>query len=92
MPRLAASGCRWRENGRGLGQLLLPGPSPPSSLLRQAEGLPDPSFRLSLGWLPCTQGPQRVKVGGGSQAPFGGPFADLSISLLPFCSVPRNGG
>ena len=42
-PRLAASGCRWRENGKGLGRLLPPDPSPPSSPFRQAEGLPDPS-------------------------------------------------
>lgn len=42
-PRLAASGCRWRENGKGLGWLLPPDPSLPSSPFRQAEGLPDPS-------------------------------------------------
>lgn len=43
--------------------------------------------RLSLGWLPCTQGcwESRLVVGVRS------PFADLSISLLPFCPVPRNG-
>lgn len=45
---LAASGCRWRENGRGLASSSSLAPPHPS-LLRQAEGLPDPRFRLS-GW------------------------------------------
>lgn len=87
-------GCFWVQmegEWKGAGPAPPHCPSLPSSLLRQAEGLPDPSFRLSLGWLPCTQGLLRVKVRGGGQASFRGPIADLSISLLPFCSVPRNG-
>lgn len=92
-------GCFWVQmegEWKGAGPAPPPGPSPPSSLLRQAEGLPDTRTGLSLGWFPCAQGPLGVKVGGGGQAgtPFRGPlkpFTYLSISLLPFCSVPRNG-
>lgn len=96
VPRSAASGCRWRENGRGLSQLLLPNPSPPSSLLTQAEGLPDPSIRLSLGWLPCVPGLQGVKVGGGDQtrARFSGlsdPCAYPSIPTAIFAQCPGMG-
>lgn len=58
VPRSAASGCRWRENGRGLSQVL-PRPSPPSSFFTQAEGLPDPSVRLKPGLAPlCPRTPE----------------------------------
>lgn len=89
MPRSAASGCRWRENGRGLSRPLLPSPSPPSSLLTQAEGLPDPSVRLKPGLAPlCPRTPESQGwAWRPGQSPIQGTSGALlliSASLLPF--------
>lgn len=83
-PRSAASGCRWRENGRGLGRLLPSDPSPPSSPFRQAEGLPDPSVcRAWAGSLvPKDPWESRLRVAA-KQEPHSDLLASLSISLLP---------
>lgn len=94
-PCLAASGCRWRENGRGLSQLLLPGPSP-SSLLTQAEGPARPQRRAEPGLAPlCAWTPQSQGWGGDqARAPFRGslrPFCLAQHLCCHLCSVPRNG-
>lgn len=78
-------GCSWVQmegEWKGAGPAPPPGPSPPSSPLRQAEGLPDPSMGLSLGWLPCAQGPLGIKVGDCGQAgtPFRRPLRPSCLS------------
>lgn len=94
MPRSAASGCRWRENGRGLSRLLLPSPSPPSSLLTQAEGLPDPSVRLKPGLAPLCPRTPGLGVAARPEPHSGdlsGPSAYLSFSAAIFAQCPGMG-
>lgn len=70
---------------------------PTSSLLTQAEGLPDPSVRLKPGLAPlCPQTPESWGWGGGNQAraPFRGPLGPFCLSqrlCCHFCPVLGNG-
>jgi hypothetical protein len=57
---LSADGGEWKGAG-------LSSSSRPSELLRQAQGLPDSSNRLSPEWLPPAQVPLGVKIGGECQ-------------------------
>ena len=73
-----------RENGRGLGRLLPPDPSPPSSPCRQAEGLPDPSVCRAWAASLVPKDPWESRLGvAAEQEPHSDLLASLSISLLP---------